>query len=289
LTSGVTDSDFVVPLSVSMMRPAFRPRPLGLALVFVVAAAMDCGDGLSPLRSAGSYRLVAVNGQPVPYTSPPSMGLPMRITRGDLVLRPNGTFRHGLGGDVGFGFVSDGTYHVGGGEIAFHGATPLDGTVAPMSGDSIIFAYPGLVGSPLTLTYRRAQLQPSTLPTDRYRLRSINGRIAEPLVAFDTTIGDQRSVGYVAFDSLIFSDGVFVRRHRSESAVGYTNGEVTTVSESEWTTWGAYESRPGSVLLFHYSPPFGVAARDSLSTRGDTLVRRTALITGIQEERYTRP
>lgn len=250
---------------------------------------MDCGDGVSPLRSAGYYRLISVNGQALPYLSPPSMGLLMHISRGDLVLRPNGTFRHGLGGNVGFGFVIDGTYDVGGQEITFDGSSPLDDVVAQMSGDSITFAYPGPVGNPLTLTYRRAQLQPTTVPSDRYRLRSINGRTAEPLVAYDTTIGDHRSVGYIPFDSLFFSDGVFFRRHRSESAVGYTNGEVTTVSESEWTTWGAYESRPGSLVLLHYSPPPGVPQRDSLSILGDTLVRRTTLITGIQEERYTRP
>ncbi len=271
------------------MRAAFRPRPLGLALVFVVAAAMDCGDGVSPLRSAGYYRLVSVNGQALPYVSPPSMGFSMHITRGDLVLRPNGTFRHGLGGNVGFGFLTDGTYQVGGQEIAFDGSGPIDDAVARISGDSITFAYPDLVGNPLTFTYRRAQLQPTTIPSDRYRLRSINGRTAEPLVAYDTTIGDHRSVGYVPFDSLLFSDGVFFRRHRSESAIAYTNGDVATVSASEWTTWGAYESRPGSVVLIHYSPPLGVAERDSLSILGDTLVRRTPLITGMQEERYTKP
>jgi hypothetical protein len=170
------------------------------------------------------------------------------------------------------------------------GAVPTDDLVAHVSGDSITLQYPGFAGAPIMLTYRRAQPEPSVVPSDDYRLRAINGRTAEPLVAYDTTTGDHRSVGYVVFDSLFFSDGVFFRRHRSESAVGYTNGQVTSVSAAEWTTWGTYESRPAAVVLLHYSvpPASGVPARDSLAIAGDTLVRRTQFILGPREERYTR-
>lgn len=269
-----------------MLRPVLTRRLLRLAVISVVAVA--CGDGLSPLRSvAGYYQLASVNGQPLPYL-PPSIGLATPITRGDLVLRADGTFSHGLGGTIAFGLVVDGTYRLSARELVFEGMAPIDDVVAEVSGDSITFAYPSLVTQPMTFTYRRAQLGPGTLPGDRFRLRAINGRTDEPLVVYDTTIGDQRSVGYVAFDSLIFSDGVFFRRHRSESAVGYTNGQVATVSSAEWTTWGAYESGPGWVVLVHYSPPPSVRARDSLSIASDTLVRRTPLITGTQVDRYTR-
>ncbi len=159
-----------------------------------------------------------------------------------------------------------------------------------MSGDSITLAYPDFAGNPITLVYRRVSLEASSVPSDDYRLRSIDGRTAEPLVAYDSTIGDHRLVAYVTFDSLLFSDGVFFRRHRSESAVGYTNGQVTLVSESEWTTWGTYESRPAAVVLLHYAVPPGssVPARDSLSIASDTLVRRSPFLSGIREERYTR-
>jgi len=265
-------------------------RPIGLA-VLVLATAAACGDGVTiPGRAAGYYRLVSVNGQPLPYVSPPSVGLAyLQIWRGDLVLRSNGTFRHGLGGNVGFGFVVDGTYRVSNGELKLSDS-PLGVAVsAQLSGDSLRLIYLGPADDDLIFTYRRAQLAPSTFPGNRYRLRAINGRTAEPLVAYDTTIGEHRSVAYVNYDTLEFSDAVFFRRHRAESEVGYTNGQATLVGSSEWTTWGAYESRPGSVVLFHYSPPPLIPIRDSLAIASDTLVRRTALITGIHEERYTRP
>jgi hypothetical protein len=263
--------------------------PIGLA-VFLLATATACGDGITlPGRAAGYYRLVSVNGQPLPYVSPPSSGLFVQVSRGDLVLRPNGTFKHGLRSNVGFGLAVDGTYRLSDGVLVLYDTPQSGGVSAQLSGDSITVNYFGPADDDLRLTYRRAQLAPTTFPSERYRLRSINGRAGEPLVAYDTTIGDNRSVGYVVFDSLEFSDGVFFRRHRAESAAGYTNGQQTTFSSSEWTTWGAYESGSGWVVLLHYSPPPSIAARDSLSIVGDTLVRRTPLITGIHEERYTRP
>jgi hypothetical protein len=256
--------------------------------LFATAAA--CGDGVTiPGRAAGYYRLVSVNGQPLPYVSPPSSGSFVEVTRGDLVLRPNGTFRHGLGSNVGFGLAVDGTYRLSDGELLLYDTPQSGGVAAQMSGDSITVTYFGPTDQSLRLTYRRTPLAPTTMPSPRYRLRSIDGRTTEPLVAYDTTIGDNRSVGYVLFDSLDFSDGVFFRRHRAESAIGYTNGQQTTASGSEWTTWGAYESGSGWVVLFPYRPPPSTAARDSLSITGDTLVRRTPLVTGVQEERYTRP
>ena len=275
-----------------MRRFASPRRPIGLAvLLFATAAA--CGDEITPPgRAAGYYRLVSVNGQALPYISPPSMAYPIRVSRGELVLRPNGTYIRGVGGSAGFGFVAEGTYRLSGRELVFrvHGDTIDSDVVGQVSGDSISFASPALSTEALTFTFRRAQLAPSTVPSDRYRLRSINGRADEPLVAHDTTIGDNRSVGYVAFDSVFFSDGVFFRRHRAETTFGYIGDQVSTVSSSEWTTWGAYESGPGWVVLVHYheTQP-SMPARDSLSIVGDTLVRRTPMITGIHEERYTRP
>src|SRR5687768_16282014 len=95
-------------------------RPLGLAVPLLIAAAVACGDGASTLRTAsGYYRIVSVNGQALPYQSPPRLGLSMRIRRGDLVLRPNGSYSHGIGADVGFGFLAEGTYRLLNGQIVF--------------------------------------------------------------------------------------------------------------------------------------------------------------------------
>ena len=270
-----------------MIRRLLTHRPLGLVLALVVAA--GCGDGVGPLRNApGYYRLVSVNGQPLPYISPPSMGLLYSIWRGDLILRPNGTFASGIGGNVGFGFLAEGTYRVSNGAVALRAEGSTADQVAQASGDSITIVLYGPTDQNLVLTYRRTQLPASTVPSNRYRLSSINGRTQEPLVAYDTTIAGRRRVAYVHFDSVTFSDGVFFRRHRSESAVEYVDGTPGLVSAFEWTTWGAYESGPGWVVLLHYDPPPGVPARDSLSIRVDTLVRRTPLITGPHEERYSR-
>ncbi|HJU68895.1 MAG TPA: hypothetical protein VJ650_11715 [Gemmatimonadaceae bacterium] len=273
-----------------MTRFAPIRRPIGLAVVLVATIATACGDGITlPGAAAGYYRLVSVNGQPLPYLSPPSLGLVYHVTRGDLVLRRNRTFRHGLGGNIRFGHVVDGTYSLSDGELVLSEG-PLGGSITgQVAGDSLTLTYFGPADNDMRFTYRRTQLTPTTLPSNRYRLLSINGRTGDPIVAYDTTIGDHRSVIYVDYDSLELSDGIFFRRHRSEAAIGYTNGQATTFSYSQWTMWGAYESAPGWVRLFHYSPPPSIPVRDSLAIAGDTLVRRTPLITGIQEDRYVRP
>lgn len=69
-----------------------NPRTLiDAALILLVGA---CGGGATgPARGSGVYRLATVNGSPVPYSFPPSIGL--TIVSGDLYLRPDGTF--GLG------------------------------------------------------------------------------------------------------------------------------------------------------------------------------------------------
>ena len=271
-----------------MKRLAFPPRPLSLAVVFIVAAA--CGDGVGPLRNVpGYYRLVAINGQPVPYTSPPSLGLaPLYISRGDLVLRANGTFAHGLAGNVSLGVVEEGTYRLEDREVSLRWDGSPSGTEVrgQVSRDSISLAWPDVYGQPMTWTYRRTSPPPSSLSSGRYRLRSINGRTDEPLISYDTTIAGWRYVGSVLFDSLEFTDGVFFRQHRSQSAIAYPPSGLPIANAQEWTTGGAYEARPGGVVLIYYGPPPSVPTRDSLSIAGDTLVRRLSLVTGVQMERF---
>jgi hypothetical protein len=266
-------------------------RRFALALLLLGSLTTACGDGiLLPGTVAGYYRLVTINGRPLPYISSPSQGTPVQVWRGDLVLRPNGTYLLGFGGNRALGFVAEGTYRVSGRELflRLNGAPGTGDDAGQISGDSISLAGQDFSGQPFTLIYRRARLGPSAVASARYRLSSINGRAAEPLVVYDTTIGDTRFVATVLFDTVTFSDGVFFRRHRSESAIAYIGGQPSVASAEEWTTWGAYESGPGWVALLHYSPPsLSIPGRDSLSVAGDTLVRRTPLITGPLEERYT--
>jgi hypothetical protein len=238
----------------------------------------------------GYYSLTEVNGQPLPYISPPSLGLGfVQIWRGDLVLRPNGTFAHGLG--AGLGGLVEGRYRIAGSELVFEtdAFVPKNGTVAQVSDGTITFTHTQADDRNLTFTFRRASL-PSPLASNRYRLSSINGRTEAPLVAYDTVMGDTRYLSRIPFDSITISDGVFFRRHRLQIDSSYTVdiGPIGANVE-EWTVWGAYETAPGGkVVLHHYSKPSAwVRLQDTLSIAGDTLVRRTPLIIGPYEERYT--
>lgn len=273
-----------------MTRRPFSRRPLSLAVVCVVAVATACGDGVGPLGNVpGYYRLVAINGQPLPYVSPPSMGGSLvAISRGDLVLRANGTFAHGLAGNVSLGVVEEGTYQLSDREVSLRwDGSPIGSELrGQVSGDSISLGWRDVYGQPMTWTYRRTSPPPSSLSSGRYRLRSINGRTDEPLISYDTTIAGWRYVGNVLFDSLHFTDGVFFREHRSQSGIAYPPSGLPIANALEWTTGGAYESRTGRVVLMYYGPPPALPSRDSLSIAGDTLVRRTSLVTGVQVERF---
>jgi hypothetical protein len=260
--------------------------------MLIVLATSACGDGiLNPRSVPGFYRLRSVNGLPLPYITPPSVGLGLtQIWRGDLVLRPNRTFAHG-GSGLG-GFV-EGSYAMTGDGFVFQmdGVFPGNGTVARVSGDSITFTYTESTDRTFILTYRRAPL-PAPLPNTGYRLTSINGRTDSPLIAYDTVMEPFRYLSRIPFDSITLSEGVFFRRHRLQLDSSYTlaTGPIGADSD-EWTVWGAYERAPSGtiVVLHHYYQPSGwVRARDTLELEGDTLVRSTRLIIGPLEERYTR-
>jgi hypothetical protein len=260
-----------------------RLGALSLALVAAVTAA--CGDGpLLSRNAAGYYRLVSVNGRPLPFMSPPSLGLStLLIWRGDLVLRGDGSFMEGIG----TGATEQGTYRLTEGEIVFRGQGASGaGTevVGNLSGDSISIPSADPL-RPLYLVFRRAHLTTSAVVSQRYHLTSVNGRTGAPLIMYDTIIGDTRYVGRIPFDSLAFFDGIFFRRHRAEQQRAYLAGGDSLIADEEWTVWGAFESGPGWIRLMHYNS-LGPAP-DSLAIVGDTLVRRTPLITGLQEERYT--
>jgi hypothetical protein len=261
-------------------------------LVLSAVAITGCGDGaLFPRVVPGYYALASVNGRSLPYTSPPSYGFDAGfISRGDLLLRPDGTFIHGIGGDV-LGGLYGGSYQHADRELVlgwrFPGAledSRINGTIA---GDSIVLDLGSFGTQSLLLTYRRAQQRPGPMPSNRYRLTSIDGRSGTPLVLRDTTINGTRYLGTVS-DSVVFTDEVFFWRHRIEHFVSTAPGGEQAVSSDESIRWGAFERGPGWVRLFYYQPFIqGTSVRDSLAVAGDTLIRRTSLITGIREERYT--
>ena len=267
-------------------------RPGTRLLALAVALTLACGDGiLLPDSTIGYYRLISVNGQPLPYFPPPSLGLAQGIGRGDLVLRADGSFMQ-VGGPV----TGEGTYRAASRELLFRlrGPNGVSSEIAGrLAGDSLSVDYPNVNPEPLHLVFRRAQPNQSLLPTDRYRLTSVNGGISAPFVLYDTTIAGTRFAKRVRFDSLTFLNGVFFRAHRSDETRVHLLGADSLIIENEGTIWGAFESSPAWIHLY-----FGALAspRDSLAIRGDTLVRRTPFvigltqihrIVGVTEERYT--
>ena len=81
-------------------------------------------------------------------------------------------------------------------------------------------------------------------------------------------------------------DGTFFRRHRAEE---YANDAVG--GYSEYDTDGSYRGRPDSLVLTFYLPPSGNSSSpgvDRIAVEQQQLVRRTRLVTGVLEERYTR-
>ena len=264
-------------------------RKLCIGGVFAICAtAVAACDGVYPSTPvAGYYQLATVNGRQLPYLSPPSFGFPWQIRRGDLLLRPNGTFMQVVGSNSALGPTGEGTYRRSGTEVTFHwrGASPdAEPLVATARGDSIAVTYgAGMHSESLHFVFRRVPLPASVIPDTRYRLSSVNGRTGD-LVVHDTTVDSNRYVSVVVFDTLEFFDGVFVRRHRAEADTSYYDGLPALFETREWTAWGAIESGPGWVRGYYHNS----AVADSLAIRGDTLVRRTPLITGVREDRYPR-
>jgi hypothetical protein len=265
---------------------------LDTRVLLALALTLACGDGiLHPASVVGYYHLVSVNGAPLPYPIPPSLGFSQGIGRGDLVLRGDGSFMQVAGPVTG-----DGTYRATGRELRFNLRTPDGGRseiVGRLSGDSLSVDYSALAPQPLQLIFRRGDISPAAFPIDRLRLTSVNGSTSAPFVLYDTVIGGTRYTKRVLFDSLTLLDGVFFRSHRGEQVrVDLLDGDSLIV-EDDGETWGAVESTTSWLHLY-----FGavVSPRDSLEIRGDTLVRRrpfiigltqTHQIVGITEERYT--
>ena len=264
-----------------------------LALVAAVSA-LACEDGSTqPNRLhvvPGLYRLLSINGVPLPYLSPPSLGFPsMHVTRGDLLLRGDGTFALGHAGSAGF-FVS-GTYAWSNDSLGLTpaGGQPADVARYGVNGDSIILDRPASgLQSATRYVYRRTGLVPVPVPALKYLLARINGR-APPLIETDTTIGSVRFVARVHFDSLSFFDGMFYRRHRSQSSTAYLAGGDSTRGSEEWVMHGTYMRAPDAdaiILLPYFAVNAWDEPRDSLAVSGSSLVRTTQLIGGTRQDTY---
>ena len=261
-----------------------------LPIIAATLAASACGDPTGSSAVAGHYRLVSVDGQPLPYVAPPSTGFGGEaIHHGDLLLRGDRTFRIGIAGAAG---SVAGTFRLNGGEIRLMGISgPGDSPGAIFSGlvdgDSI-----GVDAETATsmrrYVFRRAQRDPVAVSPGIHSLTAINGR-GEPLTSYDTVIDGNHYVTRVLFDSLEFVDAVFYRRHRSEvSVVEDATGTPLATSSTTTRGYGGYGGSSDVVVLRPYWRAPNEPWSDTLAVVGSALVRTTPLIGRTLVERYER-
>jgi hypothetical protein len=272
-----------------------RTTRCGLLLTMIVAA---CGgDATGPASVAGLYRLVSVNGQPVPWTAPPSLGFSgYVIEHGDLQLRANGSYGFGMGGSG--GWLEEGQFRVSGTTVRLlppPGASP-DTTTVTLAGDSAVIQLgeaepPGdRPGLPAPLPNTRLAFKRTTVPNPvapgPFALVAVNGRSS--LVELDTIMFGERFVTRVRYDTITFIDRIFVRRHRRQESVHYLSNGDSVKGDFEYTTFGAHDVATGIVIVRKYNRMQDEPRRDTLWTVGSDLVRRRQLIFGLREDQYSR-
>ena len=265
-----------------------RARALAAAGAVLAAAAACATDELTgPARAAvGYYRLQTADGFPVPTGISSQSGF-QTVTGGDLLLRRDGSFANGVAGSLG-GFAT-GTFRVAGGVLTLDadGGAGLAGTAG---GDSVVLqtAADALGRRGPALVYARATPTPGAVRSGTYVLSAITGVTQDGgpgFVLAAGTFGTTRYVSRVAFDTLTFSDDVFVRQHRAQVDSSIRDGQGVA-GASEFDLPGTYAGTASLVVLRSYFGP--AAGPDTLVVGAGTLTRRRLYSTGTVEERYTR-
>lgn len=266
-----------------------------IPLTILAAGLSACGDPTSPGLRPGLHRftLHSVNGQRVPYVLPPSMGYTLAVDGGELLLKPNGTFSHGIDGSG--GGIATGTYAIDGATVLLRLEYADGGTFtqpATLAGDSLIVtiaggATSGDVPGPVATTQRYVYLRtapPADRPARLFVLTEANGRPA-PFILYDATSSAGRMVSRVEYDTLRLIDGLFYRRARAARDVTYLASGDSVYSAYEYNVGGTYAEGAGRVILNSYGGGYG--AMDTLSVDGTALVRTTSWTTISFTERYT--
>jgi len=273
-------------------------RALGAAVCTVTIACTDGPTG--PGSVVGFYRLVTVNGEPLPV----SFVSGGTISRGDLLLRADGTFGLGIASQAG-DFVS-GPYRGTGPslELGFPAsggdATQRRWRPAAMRGDSVLLVI--TLGDEasgqfdLRYVFRRAPLPRGPVTDGRFALTSTGHSGSSPFVLREylPQSDGSRFVEMVLFDTLTFSDGLFFRQHRLERYVRYLADGDSLVGRQEWNAPGVYTPVGGRLVLQSYTRTelFGALVKpDTLNVEPPGLVRRRRGIVGPTEsvgmvERY---
>ena len=242
--------------------------------------ATGCGDGVAP-EVAGLYRLESVAGQPLPFILPIAIGYNYAVNGGELLLKPDGTFIHGLAPGLGpirgtFDVSSSGSISL----TADNGGMPYVISGA-WSRESVTLNYPGQFGTPPNYLFRRAVPESSPAADGLYILTSLNGGDLE------VELGPQ-TVFRVPFDSLTFHDGAFYRRHRREVSV-YKPGEPDSlISLTEFLGGGSYRVDGSRIILQRYYDLTGTNPLDTVEVQQGALIRTSSSLGGLTE-RYQRP
>lgn len=238
------------------------------------------------------------------YRVDPSRWLPQSFAvesgfhAGDLVLRSDHTYRRAFAPFGPFatqGATDDGRWQQSGSVLTLQAADSTKVDSAVIAGDSIHmnFSRPPDYAEG---RFFRADLTGASLPPGAWVLRSINGRVAADtsgIIAGDAPSNGGRLVTRVRYDTLVFSDGVFARNTWAGTATLTPASGPPQVTLQQYTTDGLYNAAPDLVTIQYLATLNKTSARytayrDTLSVRGDTLIRSLALTTGTFEQRYVR-
>lgn len=249
-----------------------------------IAALLGC-DSTGPALETRLYRLHSVNGQPLPFVLPPSLGFAENITHGELLLRADRSFQWGLGATL--GGSTSGEYQASGSAFTLTSAPPGSISVeGSFAGDSAIVAVPGstqsgdvpaLPGSTPAFRYLFVRREPAPGPVSAgtyalTRLGSVS-TVQGAWVVHDTVVGSTRYVTRAA-DTIRFTDGVFfTRAYALEDSVIF--GDTRLARAEEYLLSGSYTGSSAHLLLRRHNTSSGISMslRDSLMIQGDKLVR----------------
>ncbi|MEP6765342.1 MAG: hypothetical protein ABJB66_13575 [Gemmatimonadaceae bacterium] len=239
--------------------------------------------------SPGLFRLVTVEGVPLPYA--PTVYGGRNIYDGELLIRNDYSFEFIYSGNSGNRLL--GTVQKSSGTLILSpdsGTTSLSDTtvIGHVFGDSAVLkiatasSYYTNPGQPIqypTFVLRRVPADAVAIANGVYVLTSINGTPAPfSYASFGLPV-------VVLYDTIAFHDGVFCNRSRSQQFTG-GGGNSSKLPCTYRGNASALTLR--SLLDGTEIPLIAPPSTDSFIVVGASLVRRTWAISGIIDERYER-
>lgn len=261
-----------------------RRAPFAVVLYALAAYAAGCGDSTAPEAGIRYYRIRS-------YVTP---GGPARFPLGDLLLHADGAYTWGQGSTDPTTAISTGRWMLVAGTLRLVddvGAVSIEGAV---SADSVRFTmsapsqFPGTT-SQFVATYAEATPPSPGTESGQWVLRAVDGAtaVAGSGIPVRSPGANGAAPGQrVLYDTLTFTDGVFMRERLAILDSTYTlPGNVIT--PYTLAVAGRY-GRSETGVIFRSYTGFAAAYDDSLTIRGDTLVRSRLPFQDRHDERYVR-